>query len=416
MSSGISDIALTSILGDIYRRLTKTQYEDLLISLELYGWNELRQEHGDYHGMTKRELMQNTLEELRETHVLHQLIDELNKTKVLSRDTLEALSPGYARADDPEIDQSESRNGEGKSNALGNAEQPDNQKKGLHPTVIAALVTATATIVAAIILYFAQIRPAQLELRATQTAEARKTVVAATDESLAASQPDGAALPPSPTLEKPLESAPEVDQPEFTANCLAGDKWTPLDAETLTSPSEGCWPIPSEWGLVVRDNGLSVFRESVAYDLEVAIFRSLGPEADISFNLKIESMAMPAVQIANVSFGIININPPTPLSRGLFYQKEKSDFPVILKHQQYGPDIRNEDDERLEYVLRQEQRLKFSLRDNMLEGFVNDIRVLGPIEVSSPDRAFWIGYRVPIGGSLSFEITGFQIQEPPLSN
>lgn len=302
-------------------------------------------------------------------------------------------------------------------------DKPDTSVTVAKIGIITALITVLGVISVPLFNYLSKNK--EVSVQATQMAQfINFTAIALTD--VAHNTTEATLIPISPT---PLSISTETVSPAITTdatsttttnllttsglsnNCIDTTQWTPYK---LNINSDRCWSPPDSWRMSIKENELSVsIQNNENAELNYALYRALQGDATIQFDINISQMDIPGNQTINIAFGIIGTNPVQALSTGLFYQKENSSFPILLKPTSLGEVYFNDNNnQRRTFTPDRLEKVKIQVAGFRLIITVDEEIVLdSPIDFGPEKRAFWIGYTVPGKGILRFEISNLSIQE-----
>jgi len=224
MAKGLTDKAILAITHDLVHRFTRLQYEELLTEVGLYSLSELREEMGQYRGLSKRELVLTTVEETRDRWLINSFIDHLATRRFLNPETLALI--GATRTPKPSLESPSMEPASDRSRPKGRTPKRSMKRRGKttssprpaeapvqaqaasignlvvinppppggtppsHPSpsgdsslsrlVLPGVIGAIALIIVAIIGYFGIKYQVEKPIHATETAEARATQLAPT--------------------------------------------------------------------------------------------------------------------------------------------------------------------------------------------------------------------------------------------
>ena len=223
------------------------------------------------------------------------------------------------------------------------------------------------------------------------------TIIVASPTASAISTP---ALQPSATLSAAL----------FSKGCIPA-AWRLYDELGLIVPVNNCWPIEDSWGLFPDDNGLLILAQSASAEAAHGIYYPVEGDVTIQFQVGLAQLEVPGEAIGNIAFGIVSTNPVAPLLDGLFFQKERSDFPIVLKKRERGSDAEYLylDNKLRQYMPGSTHQLTFIIEGPQLTIAFDGEALMGSVKIPSTNRAFWIGYRVPSEGALEVLLSDFTV-------
>lgn len=382
-----SDTELIELRDFIYRKFTEDEYKDILIRLDLYSLDDIDREHGEYSGLSKRQLIELTLRELRDRHQLGMLLEELPDEAPLGDRSIggprESGEEPLKQVDDAPVSNS------------GSLIQPtaENELRSKNRNKIKVAVIGAFALLAVPVMAFFLPRLFPPEPPEEGTVSPAPT------------------LPPSQTSSITASSPPMVPTSSsgMVTGCLSGGEWH-LFGPTVRESSEGCLPLPSAWGVSVVDDGLSVFRQSADKALEAAIYRPFIGDTVIRFRFSVQEMTTVGNHVANIVFGVSSTNPPQAPEEAFFFQKEGPEFPILLKLNQYGADFRI-DGERVELTQGAFKQIELIVEGNALSLFMDGQQIAGPIEINPKDRAFWVSWKIPKSASLQFELNDLDLTD-----
>ena len=383
-----TDKEVLDLHREIEKVLSKNEYIDIMVELGFYKYADFNEPWGEYHGASKKVTLRDTLLELRDTGELPRLVEHLKREELIEGNpnqlNLDAHVGDEAIFDkfEPEIP----------ANSLGRKGTSLNKKRGisLNTKVVVAIITAAATIVGAWIISRSNTKSVELEISATQTAEAREAAI----------------------TEAPIESQPmKTESQQIISGCFPSQYWNRYGLEVVEENSEvACIPIPDTWGVTPIDSGIEFFRNDVSETFSGALYISLPEDSRVDFDFIIGEMKSEDGRNSYISLGMIGTNPVTDLGKGFFFQVEGQGFPVILKEYQFGPDLRD-NNVRIEYPFNTQKHIVITIQRKKYALFIDGERIIGPLEILESDRAFWIGFQISDGGSLDASINSFSIED-----
>jgi hypothetical protein len=225
--------------------------------------------------------------------------------------------------------------------------------------------------------------------------------------------PTDTPTPSKTSTPTPTPTGPPTEQVEFPAGCIPQETWLPYPSGSLAAPQDGCWSLPASWGISASGNDLSIFQQEIASEISHGLVRAIPDQsnATLTLNLRIEQMDMPSEQIHDVSFGVVPLSPESQIENGLFLQKERADFPILMKSTIFGDTyLKSASGERIEYTINDEAAVELVVNGNALDIFVDGERVVGPLAIPPSNRGFWIGYFMRTRGSLKVDLTDLTVE------
>lgn len=222
---------------------------------------------------------------------------------------------------------------------------------------------------------------------------------------------------PAPTQVTPAYPypAPAGQVAEFPNGCLPKQDWRPYPSAGLLPPQGDCWRLPANAAFALFEDEISLFAQEVSGERSFGLLRFIPDNGNATMNLRlqIEKMDMPGEQIHNLSFGVVALAAESALQNGLFIQKERADFPILLKSTIFGDTyLKDANGKRYEYRPGSQVEVTLIVARNSLEIYVDGVRVREPLAVPSTDRAFWIGYFMRTRGTLQAQLTELEITAP----
>ena len=193
----------------------------------------------------------------------------------------------------------------------------------------------------------------------------------------------------------------------FQDNCIASQVWTPyVDSDTHAKDTNGCWQL-SDWGYSAQDDELQLFvDENQTYQWH-GIFSILPPNADISFEIRIDQLKTTQSGDAQIVFGVVDSTSIIPDSdRYLFYHVTSSDLVASISFGEW--ELHNVNFLQ-NYVYGISQKIHFSIKGTTLEVYIDGVKVVGPTEIAFSKQAFWIGYNLPANSNLLAHISNLEI-------
>jgi len=212
----------------------------------------------------------------------------------------------------------------------------------------------------------------------------------------------------SPTL--PLPTPTLAAGKDFEAGCIS-QVWTPYRGGSHAADEKGCWQL-FDWGISAQSSSL-LFSQQPPSDESHGIYISISQNSIVEFTVSIDRLYTPVdANPANLAFGILPSDSPDPTKGILFlFQVETSwqDSPVFLKLRMPGEKLSGYLGPHYQYG--DVHKIKFQLDGLLLTIYRDDEEVSEPINVPFSSRAFWIGYTVPSGGSISANVSGLSVQQ-----
>ncbi|UCG25264.1 MAG: TIR domain-containing protein [Chloroflexota bacterium] len=236
-------------------------------------------------------------------------------------------------------------------------------------------------------------------------------------------------LEPTPTVRpepsSPTDTPEPIDTPEptqivisgtgFEQDCILADFWIPNPASSLQTDERNCWNL-SNWGIEARENGLLISANQPGNEMINGIYSRIAEDVTIDFEIRVDQLWTSYDDVlTNIGFGVLPSNLSSDAGHFVYYQKEspQDGYPVFVKHRERGgyDAYLTLDGDYVRYPLGRVDRIEMSLVDNVLNIYLNDSKVAGPLNVTFQDRVFWIGYRMPEGGTIEAQISELSIQE-----
>lgn len=257
--------------------------------------------------------------------------------------------------------------------------------------------------------------------------------LAPTGEGLGTDTSDPTLENPSALTDSPPQAVVPSDTPTIaTAVTLITD--TP-ESESLTGLSDRCietgiwkiykgsfpeteqkcWQLNSI-GLFGAKDGLHIRVSSPPSNTTQGIFRSVPDNVDVQFTVSIEKFTSREIDpniLGFFGFGIASSNPQglqsTPSKTMFYYRVLNEGMPINALYGDWG--YNNIYKLPADYVPGSIQTIKFSVKDELLEIFVDGVRVSGPVNVSSltSNRSFYIVFSLLKSNELIANISDFSI-------
>ncbi len=214
----------------------------------------------------------------------------------------------------------------------------------------------------------------------------------------------------SPTLTSTLtiSSTNAVSQKEFVGNCIS-DRWSFFPNVNAPPSEEGCLDL-SKWGMVAKDDALKIFIYPETQFIN-GIYIPL-PKGDVQIKFRLDIAEIEASNVDKETilyFGLVDPTTNDPEGKFLFYKKPQINIPLMLL---YGKSININRDFIVSNTVESKEVVISINKNDLYVDFQGNVFInnrLNEIPLSSKYQYFWIGYKVPIGGKLSVEITDFQI-------
>jgi hypothetical protein len=221
---------------------------------------------------------------------------------------------------------------------------------------------------------------------------------------------------PSPTATATNTATPTAT-PVFAADCLpAGSSgWTYYPPNPRFEPVAGCWKLDD---FLPRADGLSIQRVTVANSGEQqrGLYLRLGSQVDLAFTVRVDQFRAPAGGAStftpNLAFGVTEAGSRFTYN-GIYlyyYALETGTFSTRLQviRENGGVAYSSALD------LAQEQRVRFSLSDNTLRLYVDDLeQPVATFTLRATPRAFYLGYRLGSNAELNATLSNFTLTQRP---
>ncbi len=222
---------------------------------------------------------------------------------------------------------------------------------------------------------------------------------------------------PTPTL-SPTPVVPASPSPIPTSvlfgdgKCISADAWMPYQGVSLPINKNGCWDL-EKWGMFAHTNFILSLKD-ITVDRFYGIYKTLPASSVVSFTIQINELTTLNDEDGNIAVAVIPNNAPDPnLGVELLFQVETSPphlSPIRLKtHERNEPERYIKDIPAYEFE--KPYMVRMELIGNSLVIYLNDQRIAGPLNITFQDSSLWIGYRLPVGGTLSAEISDFVIEK-----
>jgi hypothetical protein len=232
----------------------------------------------------------------------------------------------------------------------------------------------------------------------------------------ATSPPPGENPTSAPLLLEPtFTSAPlppqEPDPPTPAAasifQCIAADLWFTYPSTLNPEISNGCQDL-ADWGFSSDQGRLSLVYTPVQ-DQQRGIYTPISGDVDIRFSIKLNEFRTRKNKVGLLNLGIVQ-NDPFSIYKGgyLTYQQPSpgTDSPVHVLIS--GSNQATQKISVLEAGFQQDVLL--SIQDNLMMVYLNGEQTGDAVKLPSTDRAFWIGYVLPSKSELELMISNFTIQ------
>lgn len=242
-------------------------------------------------------------------------------------------------------------------------------------------------------------------------------------QALAAETPTASlvSIVPSATKISSIASAPSsstisTETPEVSSSltledgCINSTTWTPDYGDFQSKDKNGCWQL-LDLGISAQNGGLLLFLRQPEKDLSHGIFTPIPQNVVIEFTFQVNELeTSSSARNTDIVFGIVPANEPDPF-KGLVFLldvQSKQQNPIFLKL-----DEPNQEPKllRSQYDFGKEYKVKLDIEELIFNAIINgDNKIINTRSIPFADRAFWIGYTVPNGGTLSALISHITIQ------
>ena len=221
-------------------------------------------------------------------------------------------------------------------------------------------------------------------------------------------------------------SAPPLIEPAFTATtlpseepgpptpaeawvfqCLAADFWFPYPSTLKPGIRDGCWDL-AEWGFTTGQGQLLLVHKP-AQDQQRGIYTPIPGDVDIHFSIQLNEFRTRVNKVGFLNFGVVQNDPFSNYKGGfLSYQQPSPGAASPVRVLISGSHQATQKISVLEAGFQQDVLL--SIQDDLMVVYLNGEQTGDPVSLSPADRAFWIGYVLPSKSELDVLITGFTFQ------
>ena len=205
---------------------------------------------------------------------------------------------------------------------------------------------------------------------------------------------------------------PKIPDPHTPAassffQCIAADLWFPYPTTLDPETRDGCWDL-AKWGFSTEQGRLLLVHNPVR-DEQRGIYTPISGDVDIRFSVQLNEFRTRSNKVGFLNFGIVQ-NDPFSIYRGgyLSYQQPTPGTAAPVRVLVSGSNQATQKISVQEVGFQHEVLL--SIQDDLMTVYLNGDQAGDPVGLPSADRAFWIGYVLPLKGELEVMITGFTIQ------
>lgn len=281
--------------------------------------------------------------------------------------------------------------------------QNGNSNSGI---IIVAIIGLLGTLATAVFGFLASVKPTEISIYATQTAEAKLTLAAQTI----------ATPTPSSTITPSVIDIEDLQADLLAEDCINSKSWFSLDNE-ISKQGSNCLLLDN-FGIFAKYNGLSISStNSSEVRIRHGIFTPIENGTQIRFKLIISELYTPKNDdLANLSLGIIskssfNLEDDTLL----IYQREspQKGYPILVKQEERGgiESYLSLNGGHREYAKHTTQEILLDVsKTNQLTIYIDGSPVI-QVAVPFEDKVFWIGYRLSGNCLIEAEISELQIQK-----
>lgn len=189
-------------------------------------------------------------------------------------------------------------------------------------------------------------------------------------------------------------------------NCIAADTWTPYPANLNPAVSDRCWEL-SDWGFSTP-SGQFLIDHNPAQNQQRGIYMPISGDMDIHFTIQIDQFRIRSFDTAFLTFGIVQREPFSVFSGGfLSYSQSQpgaADIQVLVS----GSNQATQHLPSLAFGVKQEVTL--SVRGALLTVYLDGQPAGEAVNLTSGERAVWIGYVLPRLGTLEAVVDDFVLQ------
>jgi hypothetical protein len=207
-------------------------------------------------------------------------------------------------------------------------------------------------------------------------------------------------LPPK-TPNPPTPAAASIFQ------CIAADLWFPYPTTLNPETSNGCLNL-ADWGFST-DQGRLLLVPKPVQDQQRGIYMPISGDVDIQFSIQLNEFRTRLSKAGFLNLGIVQ-NDPFSIYKGgyLSYQQPTPGTDSPIRVLISGSNQATQKISVLEVGFQHDVLL--SIKDNLMMFYLNGEQIGDPVSLPRTDRAFWIGYVLPSKSELEVMITNFTIQ------
>ena len=258
--------------------------------------------------------------------------------------------------------------------------------------IIVALIAATGAIVAGYLSIRSSTEPVIIEIGATQTAEAKEsiltqssqlTVPQATDGEIAEAHIGGEAqisITNTPSPEDLLASPLSVGD-DFSLNCISAEFWDVYDPYgEISKDVNGCWQL-SNRGLMARKGNLQIVADPSSWRRTGAINTAVSQSTTINMVIRVDKIYTPEEQDVNVVVGIGTADEWFYSGKFIVIRAISPDSPIYIR---FSESVFERGKYLQEYTLGTPVHISFSLDGGVLSTAIND-QLLEPVALLTSD-------------------------------
>jgi hypothetical protein len=207
--------------------------------------------------------------------------------------------------------------------------------------------------------------------------------------------------PPPKTPSPPIPAAPSIFQ------CIAADLWFPYPSTLNPETSNGCWNL-AEWGFST-DQGRLLLAPKPVQDQQRGIYTPISGDVDIGFSIQLNEFRTRFNKVGFLNFGIVQ-NDPFSIYKGgyLSYQQPTPGTDSPIRVLISGSNQATQKISVLDAGFQHDVLL--SIKGNLMTVYLNGKQTGDPVSLPRTHRAFWMGYVLPSKSELDVMITNFTIQ------